>query len=432
MLRFKILLQSLAEALCTHGVRSLNGIVPFGEVIYQVAMDTVQRLREIRREGEVHDSLEWAASAGCDEIQENVGAVVTEVGKVHPPRLCKALTNYLTHFPPLLRQAMRRPSDPTGMSVPASLVLESPEDLLPFLPPRVPHFRAGDRTREPLASWHLVELLGMSNFGETWKARNLDDKNRPPAVFKLCTDIEAADVLTRHAIDIQVAQERGFLPGVAPLTGCFRDIDPPVCRYDYYDGGDLTGLVREGGPAPAPRRTEQVTRLLQRAATVVGSLHGLTPPIVHRGLKPRNILLQQSAPGRFAVRLLDLGVAALSAARQNTADKLGQTPQAEVLASSLRGSYMPLYASPQQMRGEPPDVRDDVHALGVLWYQLILADAGATPTGRDWLTDLKKAGVPDTHTRLLLACVSPRVERRPADAKVLADELGSILAGPRV
>jgi hypothetical protein len=93
---------------------------------------------------------------------------------------------------------------------------------------------------------------------------------------------------------------------------------------------------------------------------------------------------------------------------------------------------MPHYASPQQMRGEPPDVRDDVHALGVLWYQLILADLGATPTGRDWLTDLKKGGVPETHTRLLLACVSPRVERRPSDAKVLADEFGALLAGPRV
>jgi eukaryotic-like serine/threonine-protein kinase len=429
MLRLKILLQCLGQSLCSQGGRSLNGIVPFGEVIYQVAMDTVQRLRDIRRDTEVHDSLEWAAAAGTDEINEEVAAVVADVGKSYPTRLCKAMHQYLRHFPPLLRQGLKRPGDPTGKTVPASMVLESPEDLLPFLPPRVPHFHAGDRMREPLASWQLVELLGMSSFGETWKARHIEDSNRPLAVLKLCTDIEAPDVLRRHAIDMQIAAERALVPGIVPLTGCFRDMDPPICRYDFIEGADLCGLTRDGQPAMSSKRTDQATRLMFRAATIVGSLHAVSPSIVHRGLKPRNILLQQSAPGRFAVRLLDIGVAALSAARLNTADKLGQVPQPEVLASSLRGSYMPQYASPQQMRGEPVDVRDDVHALGVIWYQLMLADLGATPTGRDWLTDLKKGGVPDSHTRLLIACVNPRMERRPANARVLAEEFGALLTG---
>jgi eukaryotic-like serine/threonine-protein kinase len=428
MLRLKILFQCLGQALCTQGARSLNGIVPFGEVIYQVAMDTVQRLRDIRRDAEVRDSLAWAASAEPDDVAEQVAAVVADVGKTHPPRLCKAMTAYMTHFPPLLRQSLKRPGDPTGRTVPAALVLETPEDLLPFLPPRVPRFRAGDRLREPLSAWQVVELLGMSNFGETWKARNSDDKSKPPAVVKLCTDIEAPDMLTRHSIDMQVAQERGTLSGIVPLTGCFNESDPPVCRYDFVEGCDLAGLVRDGQPAN-PKRTEQVTRLLKRAATIVGRLHRLNPPIIHRGLKPRNLFLQQSPEGRFSMLLLDLGVAALSAARLNTADKLGQVPQSEVLASSLRGSFMPLYASPQQMRGEPADVRDDVHALGVIWYQLLLGELDATPTGRNWLTDLKKGGFPDSYTRLLLACVNPRVERRPSDALALADEFGSILAG---
>jgi eukaryotic-like serine/threonine-protein kinase len=428
MLRLKILFQCLGQALCTQGARSLNGIVPFGDVIYQVAMDTVQRLREIRRDAEVRDSLEWAASAGHDEIREQVDAVVTEVGKAHPPRLCKAMTAYLTHFPPLLRQALKRPSDPSGRTVPQSIVLEAPEDLLPFLPPRVPRFRAGDSPREPLKSWQFVGLLGLSSFGETWKARHTDDPTRPPAVLKLCTDIEAPGLLFREAIAMQVAQERGSLAGVVPLTGCFRDIDPPVCRYDFVNGGDLTGLVRDGLPGPSEKRTAQSTRIMRRVAKVVGSLHRLDPPIVHRGLKPRNILLEETGPGRFGVRVLDLGVAALASSRLNMLNKLGQVPQAEVLAASLRGSFMPLYASPQQMRGEPTDVRDDVHALGVIWYQLMLADLEATPTGRDWLTVLRKAGAPEGHIRLLTSCVNPRLERRPPDALALADEIGALLS----
>jgi serine/threonine protein kinase len=431
MLRLKILMQCLGQALVTQGARSLNGIVPFGEVIYQVAMETVQRLREIRRDAEVRDSLAWAASAEPDELQEQINAVVADVGKTQSPRICKALTTYLTYFPSTLRQAMRRPSDPTGKSVPQWLDLELPEDLLPYLPSRVPQHRIGERPREPLSSWELVELLGMSNFGETWKARHAENPGKPPSVLKLCTDIEAEDMLTRHAIDMQVAQERGCLKGIVPLTGCFRDMDPPVCRYDFVNGGDLTGLVRDGQPEPSPQRTAQATRLMQLAAKIVGALHRLDPPIIHRGLKPRNIGLEKTAENRFALRVLDLGVAALAATRLNMADKLGQVPQAEVLAASLRGSYMPLYASPQQMRAEPPDVRDDVHALGVIWYQLMLADLEGTPTGRDWVNNMKKHGIPDSHTRLLLACINPRVERRPADAMALSDELGALAAGPQ-
>jgi serine/threonine protein kinase len=432
MLRLQILFQCLGEALCTQGARSLNGIVPFGEVIYQVAMETVQRLRESRVSAEVLESLAAAAAAGPDEIREHVAAAATEAGKSHPPRLCKAISNYLTHFPPHLRQAFRRPSDPAGTSVPRSVTaLQLPEDLLPFLPPRVPQCRAGDRLREPLTSWQLVEFLGMSHFGETWKARHADNKAKPPSVLKFCTDHEAADMLSRHAIDMQVSQESGCLPGLVPLTGTFRELDPPICRYDFVNGGDLTGLMRDRPPGLDPKRTAQATRLILRVAQIVGGLHRVNPPIIHRGLKPRNILLEQLGEGRIGVRVLDLGLAALSSARLNMIDKLGQIPQAEVLAASLRGSHMPLYASPQQMRAEPPDVRDDVHAMGVIWYQLIVGDLEDTPTGRDWLSHLKKGGVPDTHTRLILACINPRVERRPADATVLADEFGSLLAGPQ-
>ena len=70
------------------------------------------------------------------------------------------------------------------------------------------------------------------------------------------------------------------------------------------------------------------------------------------------------------------------------------------------------------MRGEPADVRDDVHALGVIWYQLIVADVGATPTGRDWIAELKKGGVAESCIKLISACVNPRAN---SPVRVLGD-----------
>src|SRR5262249_45470960 len=69
-------------------------------------------------------------------------------------------------------------------------------------------------------------------------------------------------------------------------------------------------------------------------------------------------------------------VAALPALKQS---RLGTTTRGDLLASSLRGAHTPLYASPQQVRGDAPDVRDDVHALGVIWYQLLTGDLGSGP-----------------------------------------------------
>src|SRR5262249_41485590 len=88
-----------------------------------------------------------------------------------------------------------------------------------------------------------------------------------------------------------------------------------------------------------------------------------------------------------------LGIGAI-AARQALAQARAGTSRGDLLATCLRGSHTPLYASPQQARGEFPDVRDDVHALGVLWYQLLIADLGAgPPTGIDWVDELHQAGL---------------------------------------
>src|SRR5262249_27296757 len=96
--------------------------------------------------------------------------------------------------------------------------------------------------------------------------------------------------------------------------------------------------------------------------------------------------------------------------------------------SLVRGSYTPLYASPQQVRGEPPDVRDDVHALGVIWYQLLTGDLGTgRPGGVRWRERLAERGMAPSLPALLARCFEADRAARPADAAVLADRLQEML-----
>src|SRR5262249_58630371 len=140
--------------------------------------------------------------------------------------------------------------------------------------------------------------------------------------------------------------------------------DPPCLKYEYIDGGDLSGLLREWQPLPIGRRWHEATRVVWRLAGIVGSAHRLTPPIVHRDLKPANVLLQRSSGRDYTLRVTDFGIGSVVALPALREARQGTVTRGDVLAMSLRGSHTPLYASPQQIRGEPPDVRDDVHALG--------------------------------------------------------------------
>jgi WD40 repeat protein len=97
--------------------------------------------------------------------------------------------------------------------------------------------------------------------------------------------------------------------------------------------------------------------------------------------------------------------------------------------SQLWGSYTPLYASPQQQAGNAPDPRDDVHALGVIGYQMLTGKLDAT-LGADYAKTLRRLGVPEPLTELLGDCAAHDPDNRPKDAVELAERLGRLAGGP--
>jgi eukaryotic-like serine/threonine-protein kinase len=427
MARWKVWLRCIGKAVCNKGLRALAGLVPFGDGVYDIAADAYERFREDRMEEEIHEAIEGIAQASPEEVTAEVTQVVEEVAKDQPEPVKKQLTAYLNQVPAAVRQSLRRPTDPSGRSLPVSFTPKRPEDLLQFLPSRLPRYKPGDRPAG-LGDWELVETLGVGGFGEVWKARHVFFDGIAPVALKFCLDPNARDRLLKYeATVLNQVMRQGRHPGIVPLLDAYLSLDTPCLKYEYIEGGDLSGLVRDWQGLAQPERWDRATRLLRGLAEIVGFAHRLKPPIVHRDLKPANVLVQRSADGAYSLRVTDFGIGGVAALQALQEARQGTTTREALLVTAVRGSHTPLYASPQQMRGEAADPRDDVHALGVIWYQLLTGDlSGGAPTGL-WADELEEAGLDRKLIRLLGACVSPRAEKRPADATALAEQLAAIL-----
>src|SRR5262249_37742953 len=157
------------------------------------------------------------------------------------------------------------------------------------------------------------------------------------------------------------------------------------------EGGDLAGAFAELRGTDTP--PESVARIILDLAKIVAFAHAQEPPLVHRDLKPANILVRRSGD-RLSFKIADFGIGGLSA--REALDKLtsGKTSLSERRLDTLLGAYTPLYASPEQMSGELPDPRDDVHALGILWYQLQTGRLDLMSLPSDWREDLVEAKMP--------------------------------------
>jgi serine/threonine protein kinase len=147
---------------------------------------------------------------------------------------------------------------------------------------------------------------------------------------------------------------------VAVLDVGETDDGTQLIVFELANGPTLRTLI--AGPLPADRIARLVKPILR------GLDHAHAAGLIHRDLKPDNILVETGADGDEIPRIVDFGIAAL-------ADPDDASP-----ATKLTGTGVivgtPLYMAPEQAKGEPIDHRVDLFALGVMIYEML---AGVPP-----------------------------------------------------
>ena len=195
--------------------------------------------------------------------------------------------------------------------------------------------------------WSLQHLIGRGGAGEVYFAIRADGVFQQRAAVKVLQRGAVAEA-TRFQAEREILARLEH-PGIARLLdGGMHADGRPYMVMDYVEGVSLTEYCDA-------RRLDLRARLklFIQVCEVVSYAHRSL--VVHRDLKPRNILVNES--GR--VKLLDFGVAKLLDAVAGPA------------ADKTLAPLTPDYAAPEQLTGQPITTATDVYALGVLLFELL-------------------------------------------------------------
>ncbi len=424
MPRLHALLECVGQALCEKGRKALRGQWPYADIL----LDTVRAAYDLTHRKlpgpDLAAALADCAACPAREFDRRLGELVTELSETHHvPK--EALVDYLRGFPPTVRQTFRRPTDPTGTTAPDGLVFNKAEDLLRFLPPRPPKYRAGDRP-PGLDNWTLTELRGLGECSEVWKGEDPDKPDDSPAALKFAIDPETRTRVVGGTGLFKKVFALNDIPGVLPLRSVYLETDPPCLDAPFVHGYDLAGVMLEWRHRYDHAKPEAALKLVRRLVAILAAAHARGA--VHRDLKPSNVLLHPTEGGKFTMWVSDFGWGEIEAGRSLELAKAG--PRGEQVRLARRGAATELYASPQQAKKEPPAPTDDVHAVGVIWFQLLKRDpAEAAPVGTEWVEEFRPHGFSDSQARVLQACLSTRADKRPRHAADLADQLARVTMG---
>ncbi|RIX28371.1 serine/threonine-protein kinase [Amnibacterium setariae] len=218
----------------------------------------------------------------------------------------------------------------------------------------------------------FVDLLGSGGMGTVWRV--WDAKRREYAAAKLLSRSDSTSLLRF----IRESSWRVEHDHVVTPTGWAAEDDRVLFTMPLVRGGTVADLVRDFGALPLGL----VLDLLDQLLAALTAVHAAG--LVHRDVKPSNLLLEPPGSDRPRLRLSDFGIAAHVDDPRLT--RIGE-------AVGTRG-----YAAPEVLRGADPDPAQDVYAVGVLAAELVTGrrpGAGASGLGDHPLAALVAAMTED-------------------------------------
>ncbi|GGB38495.1 hypothetical protein GCM10011492_31560 [Flexivirga endophytica] len=245
--------------------------------------------------------------------------------------------------------------------------------------------------------YELIDIIGEGGMGSVWQVH--DRKQDRVLAAKVLRQSDAGALL-------RFMREQGVRihhPNVVTPVGWAGEDDRVLFTMPLVDGGAVSDLQRDHRTLP-PRYVAELLRQLMRALDAVHSAG-----VIHRDVKPANLLLAATGPARPHLMLTDFGIAVPT-------DSPRMTTTSVVLGT--RG-----YLAPEQLAGGDPAPGFDLYAAGIVAFQLL---TGHKPDEirrtRDQVPP-RPDGIPDRLWRVVTDLADPDPQSRPPSAAAAADAL---------
>jgi tetratricopeptide (TPR) repeat protein/predicted Ser/Thr protein kinase len=256
--------------------------------------------------------------------------------------------------------------------------------------------------------YEILKMLGEGGMGAVYKARDRE-LDRLVALKVIRPELAGQQsILARFKQELILARkithrnvirifDLGVVQGLRFIT------------MEFVDGQDLASLLEERKFTP-----EETVQIIRQVCSALEAAH--VEGVVHRDLKPQNIMIESS--GRVVV--MDFGLA-------RSMEATGMTQ-----AGALMGT--PAYMSPEQAKGMPADERSDVFSVGIIFYQMLTGELpyqSDTALGSMLLRTQApppppiqiNPNIPQTLNDIVLKCLAVNLTDRYQSAALLAKDL---------
>ena len=215
-------------------------------------------------------------------------------------------------------------------------------------------FRTGFDSGSVIAGYRLEEKIGTGGMAIVYRAR--DERLQRQVALKLMAPARSAD----ESFQLRFIQESRAAaavddPHIIPVYEAGEAGGVLYIAMRYVAGGDVQGLLKREGQLPAA----QVAAIVSAVASALDSAHAAG--LVHRDVKPANMLLD-SSPGRpDHVYLSDFGLS------KGSLSSAGVTSSGQFLGT-------PNYTAPEQIQGRPVSGQTDQYALACTAFELLCGE----------------------------------------------------------
>ena len=273
-------------------------------------------------------------------------------------------------------------------------------------PPHTDPLQDDDPRR--VGPFRLKGRLGAGGMGQVFFGRSAG--GRPVAVKLVPTLPDNPELRRRFAIEVEAARTVGGFY-TAQVVDADPDGDPPWLATAYVAGPSLEQTVVEHGPLPV----DAVTMMGAGLAEALHAVHA--QGLVHRDLKPGNVILAEDGP-----RLIDFGIARAMEATTS------YTRARTVLGTAA-------YMSPEQATGGTVGPATDIFSLGCV---LAYAASGRSPFGagtpeavayRIVHEEPDLTGIPPRLVRVITSCLEKKPPKRPTPDQ-LVERLARLAPDP--